>query len=168
PNAPRTEAALGVVGQVNMAGFSPVGVDVFNFPQRRVDNTYQVADSLTARIGSHSLGFGADIRRTELKRELPRNSRPLITFNGAPELDLTAQGTFVYSNRFIRPETFAASSAASGFSQTLATGGESNINLRFYQLNFYAQDEWRIGETLSLSLGLRYEYNTPPRELNRQ
>ncbi|MCA1626341.1 MAG: carboxypeptidase-like regulatory domain-containing protein, partial [Acidobacteria bacterium] len=30
------------VGQVIIGGFSPVGVDVFNFPQRRVNNTYQL------------------------------------------------------------------------------------------------------------------------------
>ncbi|MDQ6651884.1 MAG: hypothetical protein M3Y84_03980, partial [Acidobacteriota bacterium] len=168
PSAPRTEAALGVVGQINIAGFSAVGVDVFNFPQRRVDNTYQVADALTYRARSHTLAFGVDTRRTELNSELPRNSRPLITFNGAPEIDFTPRGTFVYSSRFIRPETFAAASAASGFSETLARGGESSINLRFYQLDFFAQDEWRVRENLSISYGLRYEYNTPPRELNRK
>ena len=166
--APRTEAALGTVGQINMAGFSPVGVDVFNFPQRRVNNTYQVADTLTYNPGSHRLAFGVDTRRTELNSELPRNARPLITFNGAPEIDLTPQGTLAYSNRFIRPETLAAGSAASGFSQTLATGGESSIGLRFYQLDFFAQDEWRVRDTLSLSFGLRYEYNTPPTEMNRR
>jgi hypothetical protein len=168
PGAPHTEAALGVIGQVNLAGFSPVGVDVFNFPQRRVDNTYQIADTLTLRARSHAFTFGADIRRTELNSELPRNSRPLVTFNGAPEIDLTSQGTFVYANRFIRPETFAASSAASGFSQTLATGGESSIGLRFYQLDFFGGDDWRVRDNLSLSLGLRYEYNTPPHESNRR
>lgn len=168
PTAPRTEAALGAVGQINMAGFSPVGVDVFNFPQRRVNNTYQVADTLTYNPGRHRLAFGVDTRRTELNSELPRNARPLITFNGAPEIDITPQGTLAYSNRFIRPETLAAASAASGFSQTLATGGESSIGLRFYQLDFFAQDEWRARDTLSLSFGLRYEYNTPPTEMNRK
>ena len=166
--APRTEAALGAVGQINLAGFSPVGVDVFNFPQRRVNNTYQVADTLTYNPGSHRLAFGLDTRRTELNSELPRNARPLITFNGAPELDLTPQGTLAYSNRFIRPETLAAAAAASGFSQTLATGGESSIGLRFYQLDFFVQDEWRLRDTLSISYGLRYEYNTPPTEMNRK
>jgi hypothetical protein len=170
PNAPRTEAAgaLGVVGQVNMAGFSPVGVDVFNFPQRRVNNTYQMADTLTYNLGAHRLAFGVDTRRTELNSELPRNARPLVTFNGAPEIDLTPAGTLAYSNRFIRPETFAAAAAASGFSQTLATGGESSIALRFYQLDFFSQDEWHINSRLSMSYGLRYEYNTPPREMNRK
>lgn len=167
-SAPRTEAALGTVGQINLAGFSAVGVDVFNFPQRRVNNTYQVADTMTYSRGAHRLAFGMDTRRTELNSELPRNARSLITFNGAPEIDLTPQGTLAYSSRFIRPETLAAASAASGFSQTLATGGESAIGLRFYQLDFFAQDEWRINSKLSLSYGLRYEYNTPPTEMNRR
>jgi Carboxypeptidase regulatory-like domain len=167
-SAPRTEATLGTVGQINIAGFSPVGVDVFNFPQRRVNNTYQVADTLTLRARSHSFTFGVDTRRTELNSELPRNSRPLITFNGAPQVALIPPQTFAYTNQFIRPETFAAASAASGFSQTLATGGESAIGLRFYQLDFFGQDSWRMSEHFSLSLGMRYEYNTPPREMNRR
>ena len=63
----------------------------------------------------------------------------------------------------------AALGAASGTSQTVAVSGNpSSINLRFYQLNFFGQDEWRIRNNLSLSAGLRYEYNTPPRELNRR
>jgi hypothetical protein len=168
------EDLLGVVGQVSIAGFSPVGVDVFNFPQRRVNNTYQIADTLTLRAAGHSLAFGTDIRRSELNSELPRNSRPLITFGGAPRLtfDFDAQNrrltNFAFTGEFIRPETLAAASAPSGFSQTLAVNGESAINLRFYQLNFFAQDSWRARPNLSLSYGVRYEYNTPPREVNRR
>jgi hypothetical protein len=160
---------LGAVGQVSIAGFSPLGVDVFNFPQRRVNNTYQIADELTMRANGHSLVFGTDIRRSELNSELPRNSRPLVTFAGAPELAFNDEAqTFAFTGRFLRPETLAAASAPSGFFQTLAREGESAINLRFYQLNFYAQDTWRVRPALSLSYGLRYEYNTPPREVNRR
>ncbi len=151
------EGDLGPVGQVNIAGFSPVGVDVFNFPQRRVNNTYQVADTMTYRVGGHSFAFGTDLRRTELNSDLPRNSRPLITFNGAPTL----------SGAFISGLDLAAASAASGFFQTLATT-TSDIGLRYYQINFFGQDEWRIRPNLSISYGLRYEYNTPPREVNER
>ena len=80
------DGAIGPVGQVIIAGYSPVGVDVFNFPQNRVNNTYQIADTLNVRAGRHSLAFGTDIRRAELNSDLPRNSRTLITFNGAPRL----------------------------------------------------------------------------------
>ncbi|MDQ3585401.1 MAG: carboxypeptidase-like regulatory domain-containing protein [Acidobacteriota bacterium] len=160
---------LGAIGQVNIAGFSPVGVDVFNFPQRRVNNTYQIADELTFRTSRHTYVFGVDTRRTELNSELPRNSRPLLTFSGAPEILLrpAAQGSgfdVFLSGNFVRPETLAAASAPSGFFQTLAMRGESATNLLFYQLNFYGQDTWRLRPNISLSYGLRYEYNTPPSE----
>jgi hypothetical protein len=163
------EDEIGPVGQVRIAGFSPVGVDVFNFPQARVNNTYQLADHLTLRRDRHTFAFGADNRRTELNSKLPRNFRPLITFNGSPRLapvlgDGPAPLVTPITNEFVRPVDLAAASAATGFFQTLTTGSDSGINLRFYQLDFYAQDEWRVRPNLLLSAGLRYEYNTTPRE----
>jgi hypothetical protein len=157
---------FGPVGQVVIAGFSPVGVDVFNFPQKRVNNTYQFADNITVRRGNHSFNFGTDNRRTELNSDLPRNFNPLVTFNGAPEVGLNANGDFGFTNRFVQPVDLAAAGAASGFFQTLTGGSDAAINLRFYQWNFYAQDEWRFRRNLSFSYGLRYEYNTPAREVN--
>jgi len=162
-----TEDVLGPVGQVFVAGFSPVGVDVFNFPQRRVNNTYQFADDLTVRYGNHSFAFGTDNRRSELNSELPRNSRPLITFYGEPEIDFTGDEP-VFTGRFFRPVDLAAAGAATGFFQTLATTDSDTANLRFYQFNFFGQDTWRVRPSLTLSYGLRYEYNTPPRETNRR
>ncbi|HYX42671.1 MAG TPA: hypothetical protein VE821_13280, partial [Pyrinomonadaceae bacterium] len=172
-SSPTTEDEIGALGQVNIAGFSPIGVDVYNFPQRRVNNTYQVADTLTLRAGNHSYAFGTDNRRTELNSDLPRDARPLVTFNGGPRL-IFQNGTFrpptaSDPNPFIRPEDLAALGAASNFFLTLATtGAGSGINLRFYQYNFFAQDDWRIRRNLSLSYGLRYEYNTPVQEARRR
>ncbi|HYG11263.1 MAG TPA: TonB-dependent receptor, partial [Pyrinomonadaceae bacterium] len=162
-----TEDELGPVGQVTIAGFSPLGVDVFNFPQQRVNNTYQIADTLTLRAGAHSLAFGTDIRRTELNSDLPRNARPLITFNGAPNITISPEGEVRAEGGFINAVDLAAAGAASGFFQTLATR-ESDIGLRLYQYNFFGQDTWRIRQNLSLSFGLRYEYNTPPGERRRR
>lgn len=159
---------LGAVGQIKLAGFSPIGADVFNFPQRRINNTYQLADELTYRRGAHRFIFGVDTRRTELNSELPRNFRPLITFYGAPEVSADTNGRLFFTNDFVRPIDLAASGAASGFFQTISSGNDATINLRYYQLNFYAQDDFRIRPNLALSFGLRYEYNTPPRETNRQ
>jgi hypothetical protein len=166
-----TEQDLGPLGQVVIAGFSPVGVDVYNFPQQRVNNTYQVADNLTLRVKDHSYTFGADIRRSELNSDLPRNSRPLATFNGAPRL-VFENGAFRFPvssdlNQFIRGVDLAAMGAASNSYLTLSTvSGDARISLRYYQLNFFGGDEWRVRPRLALSLGLRYEYNTPVRELN--
>ncbi len=162
-----TEDILGPVGQVQLAGFSPVGVDVFNFPQQRVNNTYQLADNLSWRSGNHRVTLGVDFRRTELHSDLPRNARPLITFNGAPGATRNAAGTFQFTG-FIRPIDLAAASAPSGVLQVLQTNSDSQIDLRYYQYNVFAQDEWRVRPNFSLSLGLRYEYNTPVAETQRR
>jgi hypothetical protein len=166
-NRATVEDVLGPLGQVTLAGFSPVGVDVFNFPQKRVNNTYQFADQLTLRRGNHNFAFGADNRRTELNSILPRNFRPLLSFQGEPRLAVGSGGLRI-SDNFVNASTLAAASAASGFFQTLTTGSDSGVNLRFYQLDSFAQDEWRVRPNLSLSLGLRFELNTPVRETRRR
>jgi hypothetical protein len=162
-----TEDILGPVGQIILAGFSPVGVDVFNFPQERVNNTYQLADNLSWRTGNHNLTLGVDFRRTELHSDLPRNARPLLTFNGAPGATV-GPGAITQLSGFVRPIDLAAASAPSGILQVLQTSPDSRIDLRYYQYNFFAQDEWRVRSNLSLSLGLRYEYNTPVAETQRR
>jgi hypothetical protein len=166
------EEEFGAVGQVNIAGFSPAGVDVFNFPQRRVNNTYQLADQLSVARGKHSFVFGTDNRRTELNSELPRNARPLITFGGAPRLIFeNGVSRFPTSNDptpVISPVDLAAIGAPNNLFLTLRTGADNSISLRAYQLNFYAQHDWSIRQNLTISSGLRYEYNTPPRELHRR
>ena len=162
-----TEDILGPLGQVSIAGHSPVGVDVFNFPQRRVNNTYQLADTMTVRGARHSFTFGVDVRRSELNSELPVNARPLITFGGSPRLTTDQQGRFQLAG-FVNAVDLAAASAPSGVFQAVTPGISSAINLRYYQLNYFGQDDWRVTPNLALSFGLRYEYNTPPRELNRR
>ncbi len=164
------EPELGPLGQVAIAGFSPLGVDVLNFPQSRVNNTYQIADDVSVKTAHHSFVFGIDLRRSELNSNLPRNARPVATFNSAPRLILT-NGTLRFPNSndpnpIIRGEDLAALGAASNFFFTLnRTGGDdAHINLRYYQLNLFAQDSWRVNRHFSLSYGLRYEYNTPVAE----
>lgn len=162
-----TEDILGPLGQVKIAGFSPAGVDVFNFPQRRVNNTYQLADNMTIRVGSHNFAFGADWRRSELNSDLPVNSRPLITFTGAPKFAVDLQGRVSFQT-FLQPVDLVAASAPSGVFQAVTPGSGSAISLRYYQYNYFWQDEWRVRPNLSIDFGARYEYNTPPRELRRR
>ena len=158
-----TEDIIGPVGQITIAGFSPVGVDVFNFPQQRINNTYQLADNLTLRLNKHSFTFGVDFRRTELHSDLPRNARSLLVFNGTPGAQRLPNGGAQLGG-FLKPIDLAAASAPSGILQVVQSSSESRIDLRYYQHNFFAQDDWRVRPNFMLSLGVRYEYNTPARE----
>lgn len=175
---PTVEQQIGPLGQVMVAGYSPLGVDVYNFPQTRVNNTLQFADELSWRRSSHTFIFGADIRRTDLNSDLPRLARPLVTFNGAPRLVPSGGlpcanggiGNFCFlpaddATRVILPQDLVGLGAASSFLLTFNVDRpDAKARLRYYQLNFYGQDTWRIRPDLSLSYGIRYEYNTPVRE----
>jgi hypothetical protein len=176
-----TECLTGPLGQVIIGGFSPVGVDVYNFPQRRVNNTYQLADTMTIRESGRTgvtYTFGTDLRRTELNSALPRNSRPLITFFGSTALQNNTANPpngcggvcEVTSVPYVPATWFAAAGVPSGFFQSLAAPGkqEGSIGLRYYQLNFFGQEDFRLSNSISITLGLRYEYNTPVREVNKQ
>jgi hypothetical protein len=171
----------GPLGEVQVAGFSTLGTDVYNFPQDRTNTTLQFADEVTWRARNHSAVFGADIRRSDLDSDLPRLSRPLVTFNGVPRLvqpqagvscaNGTLSGFCLPSandpNPIVRPIDLLGLGAATNFLLSLNVDRpDSRAKLRFYQFNFYAQDTWRVKPNLSLAYGLRYEYNSPVNEVN--
>ncbi len=177
-----TEAITGPIGQVLMTGFSPLGVDVFNFPQQRANNTFQLADTLIVnRQRLHRIVAGFDLRRSHLNSFLDRNSRSQMVFSGAPNLnqsggvpnELFRQGQ-VLSNTtrtspFFTGADFAAVGAATGFFQTLK-GPEAfgTIGLRYWQNDAFFSDQLRLRQNLSVTLGLRYGLNTVPKEVNQR
>ena len=70
---------------------------------------------------------------------------------------------------FISPLDLVAAGAPTGYFQSLVLPGrDAQIDLRNYQLNFFAQDDWRARPNLLISYGLRYEYNTPPKEADQK
>jgi hypothetical protein len=169
-----TEGNLGPIGQLVVSPFSPLGLDVYLFPQARANNTIQVADTLSWFRSEHSYKFGFDIRRTQLNSFLNRNYRPQVVFGGSP--DLTArfdQAPLQNISQFgPTPGYFSGADLASlgiptGLFQSLAIGEpNSSIGLRLWQLNFFANDNWRAKRGLTLDYGVRYELNTVPREVN--
>jgi hypothetical protein len=169
----------GPLGQVKISGFSPVGVDVFSFPQGRANNTYQLADTLFYSRGSHRLSLGFDIRWSHLNSFQDRNFRPLASFSGAANLNVDQNGNPVpifnfpagfpqVRKRFFFGTDFAAAGAATGFYQSQALTPDSTIGLRYFQNNFFLADQIRVRPNLTLTLGLRYELNTVPRDRDRR
>ncbi|MCI0523839.1 MAG: carboxypeptidase-like regulatory domain-containing protein, partial [Acidobacteria bacterium] len=169
-----SEGQLSPIGQVVIHPFSPVGLDVYLFPQARVNNTIQVADTLSYFRANHAYKFGFDIRRTQLNSFLNRNYRPQVVFGGSPDLTSLFNNApiqnisqFGPTPGFFSGADLAALGIPTGIFQALAIGApDSTIGLRFWQLNFFANDNWRARRGLTLDYGLRYEVNTVPREVN--
>ncbi|MEP7274292.1 MAG: hypothetical protein ABI882_22555, partial [Acidobacteriota bacterium] len=171
------EDFLGPIGQVIVSGFSPMGVDVNNFPQDRVNNVFQIADTAILRLGNHRLTSGVDVRRAQLNSRLERNFRPRAVFSGAADIITRFQSaTFINPNQFYSGSDFVATGAPTGFFQTQgivpnATAGsvpDPTIGLRYWQSGLFFADQFRAKSNLTITLGLRYELNTVPVEVNRR
>jgi len=169
-----SESNLGALGQLIVAPFSPVGLDVYLFPQARANNTIQFADTYTWFRAEQTYKFGADIRRTQLNSYLNRNFRPQAVFSGTPDLtknypqaplqNLSLDGP---TPGFFSGADLASRGIQTDIFQSLAIGTpDSTLGLRFWQLNFFANDNWRARRGLTLDYGLRYELNTVPRDVN--
>ena len=167
----------GPIGQMIVSGYSPVGVDVFNFPQKRANNTLQFADTMIYNRGGQRFSFGVDIRRNQLNSDLERNFRPLVVFSGAQDLSKTIDPSLPANISellksptagFLVGSDFVAAGAPTGFFQTQALARDASIGLRDWQSSFFFADQMRILSNFSLTLGVRYELNTVPSEVNKR
>jgi len=127
---------------ITLPGFSRLG-DETNNPQRSTTNTFQISDNVTHARGRHLVKFGTDIRHTQQNAFRDVQSRGFLNFlgfTGNPLADLLLGAPGV-------------------------TGGavlDNQQYLRTTSLNFFLNDTWRIRPGLTLTLGARYEYNSPP------
>ncbi|MGH9838555.1 MAG: hypothetical protein ACREEM_07215, partial [Blastocatellia bacterium] len=164
-----TEFDTDPIGQMIVSGFSPVGVDVYNFAQGRANNTFQMAETASYTVGRHRVMGGADFRRTQLNSRLDRNFRPVVYFGGAVDVSdrFGVTNPFVpNTNGLFRGIDFVATGAATGFFHTLSLDGDSSIALRFWQGNLFAEDQLSLAPNFKLTLGARYELNSVPRDAN--
>jgi hypothetical protein len=128
---------------ISVTGLSPLGDD-YNNPQHSASNILELTDQATYNHGRHLVKFGADLR--ELRQNAYRDEQArgfidflgLITGNPLEEL-LLGLPTVSAGATLDNPE-----------------------HLRTYSTYFFGQDTFRVRPNLTLSLGVRYEYNAPP------
>jgi hypothetical protein len=130
---------------ITVTGFSPIG-DEYNNPQRSASNVFQVLDNATYVRGAHLAKFGFEFRALQQNAFRDVQSRGFLTF----------------SDRF--PLTGnALADLLLGF--PALTGGarlDNHQHLRGESYALYANDSFRVTPRLTVSAGLRYEYNSPP------
>ncbi len=162
-----TEDCTGLLGQLVVSGYSPVGVDVINFPQGRVNKTFQFADTLIYSMGKQRFTAGFDIRRIHLDSFLDRNFRPVAVFNGVLNEDADPRSGIPLPT-LLQGRDFVAVGVPTGFTQTLATSSDSTIELRSWQNDFFLADQIRLRPNLIVTIGTRYQINTVPTDVDRR
>jgi hypothetical protein len=106
-------------------------------PQATTQRQFNVIDGFSAAVGAHRLKFGIDYRRLNNTATIP----PTYEFGYVVSPDEILQNRM--TGIILRRNT---------------------IPMRPHYTNFsaFAMDEWRVTQRLSLSLGLRWEFNPPP------
>ena len=127
---------------MTVAGFSKLG-DAINLPIQRHAATFQLAQAVSIVRGRHQWQFGGEIRHQRLDGNLDILARGSLTFSGF----ISGSGM---SDLLLGLPSFGLQAKA-----------DNTLRLRTTAYNAYAQDDWRVRSNLTLSLGVRYEYNTP-------
>jgi hypothetical protein len=133
----------------NIAGLTGIGQLLLN---PVIDGHWQLSDNLSWITGKHTVKFGAEYINWFVNRYLP--------------VTATRFGNFSFTNQF-------SGNAYADFLLGLPTNVVREAPYpvqynRFHDLSFYGQDDWKLTQRLTLSYGLRYEYNGPaePRDGN--
>jgi hypothetical protein len=128
---------LGMNGAVHYPGRTAFGMAV-NLPQTRKTDLFQIRDNITYLRGAHSIKFGVDLRRRNVGSFFVANTRGRLLYT-----------TF---------DNFLQDRAQIAAINLPLKGGELLASYGWNEVFAYAQDEWRVRPTLSLTFGLRYEY----------
>lgn len=127
---------------VNVAGFDGLADDT-SLPIYRTDKTVHLVEHLSWVRGRHSLKTGGEYRR----------------FSADGFQGLFGRGQFNFFGVFSQNPV---SDLLLGLpTLTLQTIVDNPFALRAHSLAGYVQDDWRIRPNLTLSFGLRYEWNRP-------
>ncbi len=125
-------------------GITDALIEPTNTPQDRVDETVQIVESLSWVRGTHTFKGGFDYRRVRMNLYL----------------DTVARGQFIFFGITGNPVAdLLLGMPAAAIRQNPATN--TNMDLRTFAFNAYAQDDWRATSDLTLNLGVRYEFNQP-------
>ena len=128
-----------------VSGFSPLG-DEFNNPQHSATNTFQILDNATYAHGRHLLKLGFEFRAVQQNAFRDVQSRGFLTFSDQAGISGNALADLLLGFPFL-------------------SGGarlDNHQHLRTESYNFFLHDSYRASPSLSLSAGIRYEYNSPP------
>jgi hypothetical protein len=171
-----------------VGGFGCVTLGDLNNEFRRT-GTWTAADSLSWVKGSHTMKLGGEYRRVFENGYDDFNSRDLLTFSGNTNfgtvfVDADAStpcnsdpsdpnyGTGCEGSASLQDlSSFLfgiadTESQAQFFDKTANRVATDNREFRQNEYGIFFQDSWKVRRSLTLNLGVRYEFNSVPYEVN--
>ncbi len=119
-------------------------------PTQEIDNTYNTSDTFTWNHNKHGIKTGFSYT--------PFQNNTVYDFyvNGTYYFYGTGGGNYSQND---------LADFLMGLPDEYYQAPRAPSNIRTYNLSGFVQDEWRVKPTLTLTLGLRYEYSSPKKDL---
>jgi hypothetical protein len=136
--------ATPLISQTDLAQIGP-GIQ---FPRFRAENRFKLFSNLSRTMGRHTLKVGWSTTRSQVNDLQSNNSSGTLSF--LPDFGRTAVENFLEG----KPELFSIAI------------GNLYRGFRNWEHAVYLEDEFRVSPTFSINMGVRYEVETSPTEVN--
>ena len=156
-------AELGIAGtSSNPLNFGPPNLNFTNFgalsdavPVLTRNQSQSGSESVIWSRGTHTFTWGAQFTRSDLNTETDQNGRGTFNFTGLATSALGANGPVAGTG-------FDLADFLLGLPQSSSIRyGDSSNYFRQNAWTGYFVDDWKVRPSLTLNLGLRYEYFSP-------
>jgi hypothetical protein len=132
---------VGGLPLINPTNYNQLGTRNFR-PQFQSPKLHQIVDTMSMTAGRHFLRAGFELR-------LKANSF----------VDVTRRSpAYNFQGRFTND---AMSDLLLGFPESVQLNTVPEVNQKQEAISFFVQDDFKLSRTLTLNLGMRYEYTTP-------
>ncbi len=158
PGIPNSPVIGGGVPLTSFTNFAFEGSPDF-LPKRQIPMQYQYNDTFSIVHGKQTLKFGASIYlpMRNIFQDEP-GTRGDLGFTGVFTCQHSAPGKCVSGTGLSYADGLL------GYTQSTQLTNVFFVDQRLWMASFFAEDDWKITPQLTLNLGLRYDFATPPLE----
>ncbi|MEO6966619.1 MAG: carboxypeptidase regulatory-like domain-containing protein [Acidobacteriaceae bacterium] len=149
------------IPQFNISGFAQIGAQAScctNSPLQKTSGVWDFSDNLSKTMGRHSLQMGDEV----------------MLIRPSTDSALSGRGSFGFTGVFTQnPQSRTGTGSAVadfllGTATTATIGTPANANDRGWYTGAYFQDDWTVNGSLTLNLGVRYDYIAPYTETHNR
>jgi hypothetical protein len=134
------------------------GITAFGAPQFEPavesQNVYQILDNVSVLLGKHSVRAGVSLQAIRFAANQPPASRGVYNYTGKYTRSVATPTNTGYG---------VADFLANQMNST-SISNDNTLNDSQWYRSAYVQDDWRLFPTLTINLGLRYDYFQPYKE----
>ena len=133
-----------------ISNFGPPGYE----PTVESQNVYQILDNVTTTLGKHAIRAGVSFQAIRFSTNQPPASRGQYNYTGE------------YTRNVANPTNtgYGVADFLANQMNTTSISNDATLNDAQWYRSAYLQDDWRVFPTLTINLGLRYDYFEPYKE----